>query len=109
MELQVGHRAPLPPPSLPPLGPAQLTAEKGTASLALWVLSLSFGLISLDLVNYRSSSDHCQCVPFVKPIYWPSPTLAPLHGEQRETRTKAFLINRQELLSELEQSKAGGW
>ena len=31
--------------------------------------SLSFGLILLDLVSYRSSSHHCQCVPFVKPIY----------------------------------------
>ena len=31
--------------------------------------SLSFWLILLDLVNYRSSSDRCRCVPFVKPIY----------------------------------------
>ena len=44
--------------------------RRARASLTLWVLfSLSFCLILLDLVNYRSSSDRCRCVPFVKPIY----------------------------------------
>ena len=31
--------------------------------------SLSFCFIWLELVNYRSSSDRCRCVPPVKPIY----------------------------------------
>ena len=44
--------------------------RRARASVALWVLfSLSFCLILLDLVNYRSSSDRRPCVPFVKPIY----------------------------------------
>ena len=60
--------------------------RRARASLTLWVLfSLSFCLIWLDLVDYRSSSDRCRCVPCVKPIYW----LSALHPNSQRARPAA--------------------
>lgn len=45
----------------PSVGPAQLAAGRALLPLHFGYSSLPFGLISLDLVNYRSSSDRCRC------------------------------------------------
>lgn len=62
-ELRTGPR-----PSLRPSGRLS-SLRRARASLALRYSPLPSGWISLDLVNYRSSSHRCRCVPFVKAVY----------------------------------------
>lgn len=54
---------------LPAVHPSARCGEGHVPPSRFGYSSLSSGLISLDLVNYRSSSHRCRCVPFVKPIY----------------------------------------
>jgi len=56
------------PPCLRPSGRLS-SLRRARASLALRYSPLPSGWISLDLVNYRSSSHRCRCVPFVKAVY----------------------------------------
>lgn len=76
----------------PSVGPAQLAAGRALLPLHFGYSSLPFGLISLDLVNYRSSSGCCRAVLQDTSLDTLLPFLAVLHIVNKWTFSPASLV-----------------